>query len=68
MPFPKGESELLAAGYKYEAAGRCKSTKCNREIAWYTTPKGRLIPLNKETLEPHFATCADVEHFRRGKN
>jgi hypothetical protein len=65
MPFPKTDDELAKAGYKYEGTSRCTGANCKAEIAWYRTPKGKHIPLNEGTLEPHWTTCADSEAFRK---
>jgi hypothetical protein len=64
MSFPKTEDELAKAGYTYEGTSRCTGKTCRQEIAWYKTPKGKRIPLNEGTLEPHFSTCPDVKDFR----
>lgn len=63
MIFPTTETALKEAGYVFENTGRCRS--CHAEIAWYRTPKGRMIPLNEGTLEPHWSTCPDAEKFRK---
>jgi len=68
MPFPKGQAELLKAGYRFMIKGRCRSPLCNAEIEFWSTPRGVHIPLDKDTLEPHFASCKDVERFRTPKS
>ena len=67
MPFPKTESELAEQGYQFESFGCCSSRACNAQIAWYRTPKDKRIPLNRETLEPHWSTCPNASAFRKGK-
>ena len=64
MSFPKTEDELAKAGYTYEGTRECSGPTCHQQIAWYRTPKGKRIPLEEGTLEPHFANCPDVERFR----
>lgn len=65
MPFPKTESELAAAGYKFLNSAKCGADGCGAEIAWYRTPGGKHIPLDEGTLEAHWATCANPEQFRK---
>ena len=67
MPFPKTESELAAAGYRFDRVERCKGRNCGVLLAFYFTPKGKRIPLEEGTLEVHFPKCPDVEQFRGGK-
>jgi hypothetical protein len=64
MPFPKTEDELARAGYEYEGTRKCSGPHCEQQIAWYRTPKGKRIPLNEGTLEPHWAKCPDAKTFR----
>ena len=64
MPFPKTEDGLAKAGYTYENTRKCSSPICGQDIAWYRTPKGKRIPLDEGTLEPHWATCPDAKSFR----
>ena len=65
MPFPKTEAEFAEAGYEYESTSRCKGPTCRASIAWYRTPKGKRIPLDEGTLEPHWSTCPDAIDFRK---
>jgi hypothetical protein len=65
MPFPKTDTELAAQGYSFNSRGRCKG--CNAEMEWWNTPKGKLIPLDPGTLEPHWATCPVADRFRGQK-
>ena len=57
--------ELEAAGYRYEGAGICKGESCGRLIEWWRTPKGKTIPLDPDTLEPHWSTCVNAKEFRK---
>ncbi len=63
MPFPKSDNDLVAQGYQFEAKSHCRG--CGRQIEWYLTPKGKHIPLDPGTLEPHWATCEKAELFRK---
>ncbi len=63
--FPKTDTELKAAGYEYANSGKCRA--CSAAIAWYRTPKAKMIPLDEGTLEPHWATCSDPDQFRDPK-
>lgn len=64
MPFPKTETELRAAGYEPPMMST-KCTGCGAEIEFWRTPKGKQIPLDSGTLEPHWSTCPKAEHFRK---
>lgn len=57
-------NQLEAAGYRYEGPGTCMGLKCGRTIAWWRTPKGKAIPLDPDTKEPHFSTCPDAMEFK----
>ncbi len=63
MPFPKTDAQLLKAGYKFDGKKHCRG--CGREIEWWWTPKGKHIPLDPGTMEPHWATCPVAEQFRK---
>ncbi len=63
--FPKTETELKEQGYEFNGTGKCRA--CQAAIAWYRTPKGKSIPLDEGTLEPHWSTCSDPELFRDPK-
>jgi hypothetical protein len=67
MPFPKTEAELEKAGYTFDHVGKCTGETCGQEIEWWHTPKGKYIPLNPGTMEPHWATCKSAESFRGKK-
>lgn len=64
MPFPKTETELIAAGYVFEGLGKCKGKTCDQTVEWWRTPKGKRIPLDSGTMECHFGTCPDSKDFR----
>lgn len=43
-----------------------KCGKCPARIFFYKHPKsGKFIPVNAETLEPHFADCPAAAQFRK---
>ncbi len=43
-----------------------KCSKCPAKIFFYKNPKtGKFIPVNADTLEPHFADCPAAKEFRR---
>ena len=63
MPFPRTDTELEAAGYEFENKATCRG--CSAEIEWWRTPKGKAIPLDPGTLEPHWATCKAASQFRK---
>lgn len=60
----KTDADLVAAGYKFDNRGRCKGEQCQAEIEWWITPKGRPIPIDPGTMQPHWATCPDRSQFR----
>lgn len=63
MAFPKTLDELRAAGYKFEGGADCKA--CKAPIEWWTTPKGKKIPMDHGTANPHWASCPNAQDFRR---
>jgi hypothetical protein len=66
MAFPKAISELVTNGYKFEGNSNCKG--CGRPIQWWLTPRERKMPLEVDldgNVEPHFATCPNVQEFRK---
>ena len=63
--FPKTELELEKAGYEFTNTGKCRACGC--ELAWYRTPRGKAMPLEEGTLEPHWAKCPKADEFRRGR-
>jgi hypothetical protein len=67
MPFPTTREELIATGYAYIRTTKCMGPTCGAHIEWWVTPKGKRIPLNLRTYEPHWSTCPDRELFRNGR-
>ncbi|HEY6383449.1 MAG TPA: hypothetical protein VIY07_16805 [Pseudolabrys sp.] len=65
MPFPKTEDELKAQGYRFKDKARCRG--CNAVILWYETPNSKLMPLDPETLEPHWGSCPERDRFKKPK-
>ena len=63
MPFPKDLRDLYDSGYTYNVLGTCNA--CKARIQWWTTPKGKLMPINIGKVEPHWATCPDAKKFRK---
>jgi len=63
MPFPKTDTELKEAGYSFNNRSHCKG--CGAEIEWWDTPKGKMMPLDPGTMEPHWGTCPKAKDFRR---
>lgn len=73
----KTDTELNAAGYKFDRHGVCNGANCRAHIEWWITPikhnaKGELVggkpmPLDPATMQPHWATCPDRQQFKRGK-
>jgi hypothetical protein len=63
MPFPKTEKELAGQGYEYKNMTACKG--CGALMEWWKTPKGKMIPLNPGTLEPHWSGCPKAKEFRK---
>jgi hypothetical protein len=67
-PWPyHSDTELRAASYRFDRTETCKGPNCRQEIEFWWTPGGKRIPLDPGTMEPHFATCVDVDRFRREK-
>lgn len=63
MPFPKTESEFKSAGYRKRNFAHCGG--CGALIQWYETPKHKSMPINPDTLEPHWATCPKAKEFKK---
>ena len=63
--FPKTKEQLIATGYRLERQSVCRSQKCARMIEWWLTPRGKYLPLDPETYQPHWTTCPDAEPFRK---
>ena len=62
---PKTADGLRAAGYEFINGGVCRG--CRARISWYSTPKGKSIPLDVHTYEPHWSTCPNADDFRKKK-
>ncbi len=61
----KSETELRDAGYYFKDDSRCK--QCHAMIEWWVTPNGKFMPLDKDTLQPHWGTCPKADAFRRNQ-
>lgn len=62
MPFPRTDIDLAAQGYVFENKAKCRG--CGADIEFWLTPKGKHIPLDAGTMEPHWATCPKADDFR----
>jgi hypothetical protein len=63
----KTDSELTAAGYKFDRMGTCSGANCRAAIEWWYTPNNRPMPIDPGTMQPHWATCPDADRFKKGK-
>ena len=63
MPFPRTDNELVEQGYQFENKAKCRV--CGADIEFYLTPRGKHIPLDAGTLEPHWSTCPNASEFRK---
>jgi len=63
---PRESDDLERKGYEYLNAGVCRGPTCGATLQWWRTPKGKVIPLDPKTREPHWTLCPDHEDFRRG--
>ena len=63
MAFPRTDNELVAQGYEFQNKTKCRG--CGADIEFWRTPRGKMIPLDAGTLEPHFSTCPKVKDFRK---
>ncbi len=63
MSFPRTDTDLVARGYTFEAKTKCRG--CNARIEFWLTPKGKHIPLNPGTMEPHWSSCPRARDFRK---
>jgi len=67
MAFPKNADEMTAQGYRLDNASVCRG--CGAEIEWWTTPKGKPIPMDpmvrgSSKAVSHWATCPEAPSFR----
>lgn len=67
MPLPDDLVGLANAGYRYSDSSQCK---CGMKMLWFITPKNARMPFSLkagsvEKYEPHWASCANREEFRR---
>jgi hypothetical protein len=62
-PFPRTDTELTSAGYEYESKDKCRG--CQADIEWWLTPRGKHMPLDPGTLEPHWSTCPKAKDFKK---
>jgi hypothetical protein len=67
MDWPKNDTTLKQAGYKFSGVGKCRNVVCGAEIEWWETPNGKKIPLDPGTMEPHWSTCPGADEFRKKK-
>lgn len=69
MKWPARETELEAAGWRYEKPGTCSA--CGVPMEWWRTPQGKLAPLTavgfSDHFQSHFADCPKAEQFRKKK-
>lgn len=68
MPFPQTFDGMQAAGYRFDNHARCRA--CKEDIEWWTTPRGKKIPMNlmpnpDSKAISHFSTCSDAPLFRK---
>jgi len=64
MGFPESRNSLENAGYRFDTMGVCEGHRCQQEIAWFWTRKGKRIPLNANGTG-HWMTCVDAMPSRR---
>lgn len=65
MGYPESREELEAAGFRFDAMGRCRGARCRADIEWWYSPKGKRIPLNPDDKTGHHTTCPDVAQFNK---
>lgn len=51
-------------GYRFSGWGFCSHPRCRRRIAWMVTPAGKRMPIDRESLQPHWSTCPAAKEFR----
>lgn len=62
MGFPTTLDELRSSGYKFDGESECRG--CAADIEWWTTPKGKKIPMDHGTAIPHWSTCPEAKSFK----
>lgn len=60
--------ELEAAGYRFLNESRCSGPTCGATISWWETPNGKRMPLDPDTLGPHWGSCPDRDQFKKGRS
>jgi len=63
----KSHEQLVQAGYIWKGYGACRESGCRRAILFYRNPNGKLVPVDPETFELHFATCEKRVRAKREK-
>lgn len=62
MAYPTTIEEMKQQGYKFSGEGECRS--CGADIEWWETPRGKKMPTNHGTAEPHWSTCPSANQHR----
>jgi len=57
--------KLREAGYHFDGWGQCRAPECRARLHFYVTPKGKRMPMDPETCQPHWASCKAVQRFKR---
>lgn len=65
MGFATTIEELIEKGYKHSGTANCRG--CGAAIEWWVTPKGKKIPMDHGTANPHWASCPNAQDFRKPK-
>lgn len=64
--FPETIDEMRTAGYIFKNDSTCRG--CGARIEWWTTPRGKFIPMDVDAdgnCEAHWATCPKAKEFRK---
>jgi hypothetical protein len=69
----KTQKDLEAAGYRFEQLDEqgwpiwfpCKG--CGARIVWAKTARGKRVPFDVATFDPHWANCPEAKQFRKPK-
>src|SRR5689334_19309212 len=62
MSFPTTIEEMKQQGYKFSGEGECRS--CGADIEWWETPRGKKMPTDHGTANPHWSSCPNAEQHR----